>query len=123
MKFNFNDRVSVKLTVDGAAHLRRGVPPFGWECTRPAGHDGPCAAIPARTPPCVGHEHVTDEQITQHAQALMAQRLSRLESLLQQHGGLDLWYSDTGTTLVIGSCAFTAGSLARAIDMATEGTR
>jgi hypothetical protein len=23
------------------------VPPPGWACTRPAGHDGPCAAIPS----------------------------------------------------------------------------
>jgi hypothetical protein len=22
------------------------VPPKGWRCTRPAGHEGPCAAVP-----------------------------------------------------------------------------
>jgi len=25
-------------------------PPAGWRCTRPAGHDGPCAALPATQP-------------------------------------------------------------------------
>lgn len=26
------------------------VPPEGWFCTRPAGHDGPCAAVPIAGP-------------------------------------------------------------------------
>lgn len=29
------------------------VPPAGWECTRAAGHDGPCAAIPLLTQPTI----------------------------------------------------------------------
>lgn len=32
------------------------VPPSGWICTRVAGHDGPCAAVPLRK---------TDDAITQ----------------------------------------------------------
>jgi hypothetical protein len=27
------------------------VPPAGWHCTRPAGHDGPCAAVPVNPAP------------------------------------------------------------------------
>jgi len=27
------------------------LPPSGWKCTRSAGHEGPCAAVPESQPP------------------------------------------------------------------------
>lgn len=28
------------------------IPPSGWRCTREAGHEGPCAALPSIRRPC-----------------------------------------------------------------------
>lgn len=46
-----DDRASTP--VDGAQCT---IPPEGWRCTREAGHDGPCAAVPTAADPMVAPE-------------------------------------------------------------------
>lgn len=58
------------------------VPPKGWRCTRGAGHDGPCAALPTVVERMFSHRLIFE---VTHAGAERAKEWSRKHDLTHLH--------------------------------------
>lgn len=71
------------------------IPPIGWRCTRPLGHEGPCAAIPSNFEPSMSRRrplrfrHVNHEGVAQD-RALVAPRVEYGTSPF--HPGVEGWF-------------------------------
>ena len=80
------------------------MPPAGWWCTRGAGHDGPCAAIPI-TPPCqnCGNMYHAIDALGREVMQLRAALADLTDSLQTEHDDYDL--SDSSYAALERACA------------------
>jgi hypothetical protein len=99
----------VHAEIEGSEPQACKIPPAGWYCTRAAGHDGPCAAVPQADP-------VVKQSLTTQADPVREERekdSERLDWLNEQV--IDVIYLDDGRIIDV-----RGDSIRIAIDAARE---